>query len=250
MEEPKVQTLTYSEPEEKTKEVIFEPNKGPQTDFLSAGEREVLYGGSAGGGKSYAMLADPVRYFNNPNFRGLLVRRTTEELRELISVSKQLYPKAIPDMKFLERDKTWVAPSGATLWLSYLDRDDDVTRYQGQAFSWIGFDELTQWSTPYAWDYLRSRLRTSDPSLPIYMRATTNPGGPGHTWVKRMFVDPAPYGTSFWATNLETGKPLMWPKGHSKEGEPLFKRRFIPATLFDNPYLAGDGVYELSLIHI
>ena len=250
MEEPQTQTLIYSEPEERTKEVIFKPNEGPQTDFLSAGEREVLYGGSAGGGKSYAMLADPVRYFNNPNFRGLLVRRTTEELRELISVSKQLYPRAIPDIKFLERDKTWVAPSGATLWLSYLDRDDDVTRYQGQAFSWIGFDELTQWSTPYAWNYLRSRLRTSDTSLPIYMRATTNPGGPGHQWVKKMFVDPAPYGSSFWATDIDTGKPLMWPKGHSKEGEPLFKRRFIPATLFDNPYLSEDGVYEANLLSL
>ena len=72
--------------------VIFKPNQGPQTEFLAAGEREVLYGGSAGGGKSYAMLADPVRYFNNPHFRGLLIRRTTEELRELISASKQLYP--------------------------------------------------------------------------------------------------------------------------------------------------------------
>ena len=184
MEELPIQPKVYSQPEEKPKEIIFEPNQGPQTDFLSAGEREVLYGGSAGGGKSYAMLADPVRYFGNPNFRGLLVRRTTEELRELISVSKQLYPKAVPEIKFLERDKTWVAPSGATLWLSYLDRDDDVTRYQGQAFSWIGFDELTQWSTPYAWNYLRSRLRTSDTSLPIYMRATTNPGGPGHQRVK------------------------------------------------------------------
>ena len=61
----------------------------------------------------------------------------------------------------MERDKTWVAPSGATLWLSYLDRDDDVQRYQGQAFNWIGFDELTQWPSPYPWNYMRSRLRTT-----------------------------------------------------------------------------------------
>ena len=178
------------------------------------------------------MLADPVRYLNNPHFRGLLVRRTTEELRELISVSKQLYPQAIPNIKFMERDKTWVAPSGATLWLSYLDRDDDVTRYQGQAFSWIGFDELTQWPTPYPFDYMRSRLRTTrDSGLEVYQRATTNPDGPGHSWVKRMFVDPAPHGKAFWATNLETGQQLTWPKGHSLEEQPLFKRRFIPATL-------------------
>jgi hypothetical protein len=199
-------------------------------------------------GKSYAMVADPVRYFNNPHFRGLLVRRSTEELRELLSVSKMLYPQAIPGIKFLERDKTWVAPSGATLWMSYLDRDEDVMRYQGQAFSWIGLDELTQWPTPYAWDYMRSRLRTTRASgLPLYMRATTNPGGPGHHWVKKMFIDPSPPNSSFWATN-EFGETIRWPKGHSREGEPLFKRRFIPANLFNNPYLAEDGMYEANLL--
>ena len=230
------------------REIIFKPNEGPQTDFLAATEQEVLYGGAAGGGKSYAMVADPVRYFNNERFAGLLVRRSTEELRELISVSKQLYPKAIPGIKFMERDKTWIAPSGATLWMSYLDRDDDVMRYQGQAFSWIGFDELTQWPTSYPWNYMRSRLRTTSASgLPLYMRATSNPGGPGHNWVKKTFIDPSSYNKAFWATD-ENGETIVWPKGHSREGQPLFKRRFIPANLFNNPYLADDGMYEANLL--
>ena len=233
------------------REILFEPNPGPQTDFLASTEQEVLYGGSAGGGKSYAMVADPVRYLNNPNAQMLLVRRSTEELRELISVSKQLYPRAIPGIKFMERDKTWIAPSGATLWMSYLDRDDYVMRYQGQAFNWIGFDELTQWSSPYPWNYMRSRLRsTSSSGLPLYMRATTNPGGPGHQWVKKTFIDPGRPGEAFWATDTDTGETIAWPKGHSREGEPLFKRRFIPATLFDNPYLADDGMYEANLLSL
>lgn len=234
---------------EKAQEIIFQPNPGPQTEFLSAPEREVLYGGSAGGGKTFAMVADPVRGFNFEGQRSLLLRRTTEELREILSVTKELYPKAIPGAKFLERDKTWVFPSGATLWLSYLDRDDDVMRYQGQAFQWIGFDEITQWHTPYPWDYMRSRLR-GDKGNGLYMRSTSNPGGPGHQWVKKMFVDPAPWGESFWATDINTGKTLTWPKGHSREGEPLFKRRFIPAKLFDNPYLASDGMYEANLLSL
>jgi hypothetical protein len=180
----------------------------------------------------------------------LLVRRSTEELRELISVSKQLYPKAIPGIKFMERDKTWVAPSGATLWMSYLDRDDDVMRYQGQAFNWIGFDELTQWPSPYAWNYMRSRLRSTRASgLPLYMRATSNPGGPGHQWVKRTFIDPQTPNNSFPATD-ENGNVVTWPKGHSREGESLFKRKFIPATLFDNPYLSDDGLYEANLLSL
>ena len=233
------------------REVIFEPNPGPQTSFLASTEQEVLYGGSAGGGKSYAMIADPVRYLNNPNARMLLVRRSTEELRELISVSKQLYPQAIPGIKFMERDKTWVAPSGATLWMSYLDRDDDVMRYQGQAFNWIGFDELTQWPTPYPWNYMRSRLRATKASgLPLYMRATSNPGGPGHQWVKKTFIDPSTPNQPFWATDTDSGEVITWPKGHSREGEPLFKRRFIPANLFDNPYLSDDGMYEANLLSL
>ena len=72
--------------------VLFKPNEGPQTEFLAASEREVLYGGSAGGGKSYAMLADPLRYMGHPQFSGLLLRHTTEELRDLIYKSQELYP--------------------------------------------------------------------------------------------------------------------------------------------------------------
>ena len=80
--------------------VVFKPNPGPQTEFLAASEREVLYGGAAGGGKSYATLADPLRNMNNPDFSGLLVRHTTEELRELIQKSQELYPKAIPGIQW------------------------------------------------------------------------------------------------------------------------------------------------------
>jgi len=262
VEEKSIQKVpaTAKEPDfnvEKARKVIFEATPGPQTEFLASSEQEVLYGGAAGGGKSYAMVADPVRYLNNPSANMLLVRRSTEELRELISVSKQLYPKAIPGAKFLERDKTWVTPSGATLWMSYLDRDDDVTRYQGQAFNWIGFDELTQWPTPYAWDYMRSRLRTASGSnLGLQQRATSNPGGPGHAWVKKMFVDPSKPNEAFDAVDPETGEVLVWPKSskfavaNDLVGKPMLKRKFIPATLFDNPYLAEDGLYEANLLSL
>ena len=236
---------------QEAQDVVFKPNKGPQTDFLSSSEREVLYGGAAGGGKSYAMLADPLHGLNNANFSGLLVRHTTEELRELIQKSQELYPRAIPGIKWSERKSQWISPRGGRLWMSYLDKDMDVTRYQGQAFNWIGFDELTQWSSPYAWDYMRSRLRSAyAKDLGLYMRATTNPGGAGHQWVKKMFIDPSPSREPFWATNIETGDTITFPKGHTREGEPLFKRRFIPASLFDNPYLAEGGDYEAMLLSL
>jgi hypothetical protein len=243
-------TLDFNmvEQKQKTEEVVFAPNSGPQTEFLAANEREVLYGGSAGGGKSYGLLADPMRYFGSANFNGIILRRTNDELRELIWKSQEIYPKAYPGARWQEKKSQWVFPSGGRIWMTYLERDEDVLRYQGQAFNYIAFDELTQHATPFAWNYMRSRLRSTDPSLPLFMRATTNPGGPGHSWVKRMFIDPAPAGKRFSATDIETGEPMVYPDNHAKAGQPLFYRRFIPASLKDNPYLMADGQYEANLL--
>jgi len=238
------------EKEPEQRELVFAPNPGPQTEFLAASEREVLYGGSAGSGKSYALLADPMRYFGVTAFNGLILRRTNDELRELVWKSQELYPKAYPGAKWQEKKSQWVFPSGARLWMTYLERDDDVMRYQGQSFSYIAVDELTQYATPFSFVYLRSRLRTTDPDLPIFMRATSNPGGPGHQWVKRAFIDPAPPGKTFEATDIETGDVLRYPQSHEKAGQSLFNRRFIPATLKDNPYLYDDGQYEANLLSL
>lgn len=231
-------------------DIIFKPNPGPQTEFLAAPEREVLYGGAAGGGKSFALLADPMRYFGHTDFNGLILRRTNDELRELIWKSQELYPRAYPGAKWQEKKSQWTFPSGARLWMTYLERDEDVLRYQGQAFSYIGFDELTQHPTPFAWNYMRSRLRTTASDLPIFMRATSNPGGPGHAWVKKMFIDPSPSNTPFPAQDIDSGETLVYPDRHSQAGKPLFYRRFIPATLKDNPYLFDGGDYEANLLSL
>lgn len=227
-------------------EIFFKPNPGPQTAFFAAEEMEVLYGGAAGGGKSYALIADPMRYFDNKNFSGLIVRRTNDELRELIRHTQELYPKAFPKAHWSEMKKEWTFPSGATLWMTYLEREEDVERYRGQAFTYVGFDELTQYPTPYAWNFMRSRLRSIDPDLPLFMRATSNPGGSGHGWVKKMFIDPAPYGEPFWATDIEKNTVLI----DEETNEPLFKRRFIPAKVKDNPYLWNDGRYRKNLMSL
>lgn len=223
-------------------EVIFKPNDGPQTSFFESNEREVLYGGAAGGGKSYALIVDAVRDAWNKYHRAIIFRKTLDELRELIGKSKDLYPQMYPGCTWNKQESTWSFPSGATIWYTYLESEDDVRRYQGQAFNYIGFDELTQWNTPYAWDYLRSRLRTTAPDLKLFMRATTNPGGVGTHWVRKMFIDPAPPDNAFWATDIDTGKPFVRP-----DGTPLFKRRFIPARLSDNPFLYESGEYEDNL---
>ena len=208
--------------------VIFKPNEGPQTDFLAAPETDVLYGGAAGGGKSYAMLVDPLRYAHRAAHRALILRRSMPELRELIDKSRELYPKAFPGCKFREVEKIWTFPSGAKIEFGFLERDADVYRYQGQAYSWIGFDEITHLNTEFSWNYLSSRLRTTDPEITPYMRCTANPGGTGATWVKKRYVDPCEPNEAF-------------------TGDDGLTRRFIPARLDDNPYLAKDGRYEQML---
>ena len=230
--------------------VVFEPLPGPQTEFLAAPEREVLFGGAAGGSKTYSLIADPLRYFSNGNFNGLLLRRTNDELREIVWATQKLYPQAYPGAKFSAKASQWTFPSGARLWLTYLERPEDVLRYQGQAFCWIGWDELTQYPSSFGFDYMRSRLRTTDPSLPLCIRATSNPGGPGHGWVKRTFIDPAPPNTPFAARNIDTGEEMVFPEDHPNAGQPLFMRKFIPSKLSDNPYLAKDGVYEANLLSL
>ena len=232
---------------EENQELIFQPNIGPQTNFLAAPEKEVLYGGAAGGGKSYAMLVDLLRYAHNRNHRALLLRRTLSELTELVDQSKKLYYRAFPKARFKESTKTWEFPSGATALFSYVDKDDDVYRYQGQSFTWIGIDELGHYPTPYVWNYLRSRLRTADPSIGTYMRATANPGGSGGWWIKKMFIDPTVPNEPFWATDIDTNKPLLYGPNHKDAGKPLFQRKFIPARLTDNPYLMQTGEYEAML---
>ena len=212
----------------KESKIIFHPNDGPQTDFLAASEKDVLYGGAAGGGKSYAMLVDPLRYAHKKAHRALILRRSMPELREMIDKSRELYPQAFPGAKFKEVEKLWNFPSGAQVHFGFLERDADVYRYQGQAYSWIGFDEITHLPTEFSWNYLASRLRTTDPEIQTYLRCTANPGGVGSHWVKKRYIEPQEHNKSF-------------------EGKDGLTRKFIPAKLSDNPYLDADGVYEQML---
>ena len=125
----------------------------------------------------------------------------------------------------------WNFPSGAKIEFGFLERDADVYRYQGQAYSWIGFDEITHLPTEFSWNYLASRLRTTDSEITPYMRCTANPGGVGAHWVKKRYIDPADPNLTF-------------------EGDDGLTRKFIPARLKDNPYLSRQGDYEAMLLSL
>ena len=217
------------------KDVIFQPNQGPQSDFLASSEREVFYGGARGGGKSYAMLVDPLRYCDKQHHRALLIRRTMPELRDLINHSQQLYSKAYPGAKWREQEKEWRFPSGARIEFGYAENLTDALRYQGQSYTWIGIDELPQYPTPDIYNFLRSSLRSVDPEIPVYMRATGNPGNVGSLWVKEMFVDPCESNKRF---DVEIPTPM---------GVKTISRKFIPAKLQDNPYLMQTDDYYAML---
>lgn len=184
--------------------------------------REVLYGGAAGGGKSDALLMAALQYVDMPAYHALLLRRTFADL----SLPGALMPRAESwligtDARYDAQNKTWVFPTGSTLTFGYLENERDKYRYQSSEFQYIGFDELTQFSeTQYL--YLFSRLRrSSESNIPLRMRSATNPGGSGHYWVKRRFV----------------------------ESENTVKRAYLPATRRDNPYL-DQREYEQSLAQL
>lgn len=193
-----------------------------QAEFLVTTEREVFYGGAAGGGKSDALLMAALQYVHIPGYSALLLRRTYKDLAlpQAIMARSHEWLRGT-DAKWKDTDKTWVFPSGATLTFGYLDTENDKYRYQGAELQFVGFDELTQFTrTQYL--YLFSRLRRLKGSqVPLRMRGAANPGGIGHEWVKQRFLI---------------------------EG-PEKKRLFIPAGLADNPHL-DEEEYKQSLMEL
>ena len=221
-------------------EILWAPQP-KQALFMSRFEDEALYGGAAGGGKSDALIAEALRQVDNPNYRGLILRRTFPQLEDLIAKSKRLYPAAFPGAKFNDTKHIWKFPSGAVIVFGSIPHEADKYNYQGKPYDFIGFDELTQF-TYGMYDYLaHSRNRPNGPGTRVYVRATANPGGIGHSWVKERFVTAGkPYETVW------RDVPVLKPNGETE----IFRRSsvFIPASVFDNKaLLENDPGYLANL---
>ncbi len=198
-----------------------------QKAFLDAGETEVLFGGAAGGGKSYGQLLDALLFaLSYPGSRQLILRRTFPELeRSLIRTARGLFPTSLFAYRATEHSGRF--PNGSVLDFGYCADDRDVYGYQSAEYDVIRFDELTHF-TEFQYLYLHSRVRGTN-GYPKQIKSTTNPGGVGHAWVKARFIDPAPHGTPFC-------------------GEDGSTRIFLPARIEDNCFLmAKDADYRRRL---
>ncbi len=222
-------------------DILWKPQEGPQTEFLKCTEDEVLFSGGRGSGKSDCLIVDPLRYCANKNFRGLVIRRTMPELRELISRAKQIYPAAYPKTKWKEMEKMFIFPSGARMEFGFCDSEDDLERYRGQEYTWLGIDEITQFPNSNILEKLKASLRSTDPSLPIHIRATTNPTGAGRGWVKDRWTNLAPPGVRIIIPPKDMSKVQEYLQSAGFESDAISKmsvtRKWFNSTVKDNPIL-------------
>jgi predicted phage terminase large subunit-like protein len=187
-----------------------------QATFLALPVREALFGGAAGPGKSSALLMAALQYVDVPGYAALLLRRTYADLSLPGALMERAEEWLHGKAHWSDKTKTWTFRSGATLTFGYMETDADRLRYQGAEFNSIGFDELTQFSE-VQYRYLFSRLRRlKGVTIPVRMRAASNPGGIGMEWVsQRFFTEGAARG-----------------------------RWFIPALMGENPHLDQDEYRE------
>jgi hypothetical protein len=218
-------------------QVAWRAQTGPQTALIACPVFEVFFGGSRGGGKTDGMLGDWIRHADlyGEHAIGLMVRRERTQLVETIERSRAIY--GLLGAKYNEQDKMWRFPNGARLRFAYLERDADADAYQGHSYSRMYIEELGTFPSATPVLKLMATLR-SGAGVPCGFRATGNPGGPGHQWVKARYIDAAPTG---WKIHKEVYRN-PW------TGETIERDRvYIPSRLTDNRYLGSEYVANLQM---
>lgn len=215
-----------------------------QAEFLAASEKEVLYGGAAGGGKTDGIIIDSLglaqRATEYSSYRAVIFRRTYKELTDLIDRAREVIGIANPGAVYNQVDHCFKFPSGAKLTLDHMHHPQDRYKHRGRAYQYIGWEELTLWSSDVEYVYLKSRLRSVETRLDCYIRATTNPDGPGQGWVKKRWAIP----------NEGTATCFHVEVVDEVTGERFVEwLRFIPALLTDNPYLSQTD-YRIALLRL
>lgn len=183
---------------------IITGQEGSQWSYLESAATECALLGQAGGGKSYALLLDYLYDVDKAAHNGIIFRKTYRDLEDLIAKAHRIYPAL--GGTYSEQKHCWTFPSGAKLWMAYLDLERDVYRYLGWEFSWIAWDELPLFSRmPYL--FMMSRLRCTDASIQKRVRSTGNAEGTGVGWVWARFCDALPQGEVAYYT-MRNGKDV------------------------------------------
>lgn len=209
--------------------VVWRPQEGPQTALVACPIFEVFYGGARGGGKTDGMLGDWLEHQQTWGRAaiGVFFRRTLPQLSEVIARAHELFTPL--GAKWNEQKKRFVFPNGARLMFRFLEKDRDAENYQGHSYTRVYIEEATNFPSPAPIDKLRATLRsTRVPGHALGMRLTGNPGGPGHSWVKRRYIEPNP--TGFQVLKETFVNP------YTKVSVEM-ERVFIPAKLSDNRLL-------------
>lgn len=208
--------------------IIWTPQP-KQAIFMSRPEDEALYGGAAGGGKSDALVIEALRQVHIPHYKAIILRKTFPQLTELIEKSLGYYKAVFPKAKYNDSKHVWSFPSGAKIYFGSMQHTKDKHNYQGKAYDFVAFDELTHF-TFEEYNYLFSRNRPNGPGTRCYIRATANPGGVGHGWVKQRFITAAEP-----MTTIREEHSVNMPDGSVKKFRK--SRIFVPSSVFDNKKL-------------
>ena len=212
-----------------------------QRMFHASKADEILFGGAAGGGKSKAIVMDALmRCLQYPMTHAFIFRRTYAELEDtVIKEARESYPEGLGTYNGSRHEIA--LPNGSVIHFRHCAHPSDRFIYKGAEIQWLYFDELTSFEAE-VYDFLKTRLRAKK-SLGIRpcIRSSSNPGDIGHAWVKKKFVDPAPYGEIF-TVEIES-------KAAGRNGKAKIKRynmQYIPALVTENPYIGEDYIFQLE----
>lgn len=211
-------------------EVLWSPQTGPQTALIQCPVFEVFFGGARGGGKTEASIGDwlehSARWGRAAN--GVFFRREERQLDEVIARTEELFTPL--GAKYNRQKSTWLMPTGARLKFRYLDQDKDAESYQGHSYTRIYVEEATNFPSFAPIKKLFAALRSAR-GVPVGIRLTGNPGGPGHAWVYHRYIEQNPAGYEIFEDTVEV------------EGfQPMtIQRTFIPSKLTDNRLLMQNN---------
>lgn len=179
----------------KSTHIHWAPQPGSQQAFMECPVFEVLYHGNRGGGKTDALLMDFAQHVGRgfgPDWRGILFRQTYPQLKDAIDKSRKWFSVIFPEAKYNRSEHEWVWPTGEVLLFRHMDDPNDYWGYHGHSYTWLGWEELTNWPTSECYLRMMSCVRKTRKDIPLKVRATCNPYGAGHSWVKFRWRLPDP----------------------------------------------------------